>query len=182
MEVSSHALRQERTAGLSFAVAVFTNLTREHLDYHGGMEEYANAKARLFANLGPASTAVLNLDDPYWVHMNDVARASGARVVRYSTRSSADLVALRLSTGPQGTRFELDGMGIRSAGLHLPLRGRYNVENALAAAAAALAMGATPEAVVDGLSTTRGAPGRLEPVTGDTVPGVRRLRAQPRRV
>ncbi len=170
MEVSSHALEQERTAGIAFAVAVFTNLTREHLDYHGGMEEYARAKARIFAGLGPDATAVLNADDPYWVHMNEVARSTGARVVRTSTRSSAELVALRLSTGPQGTRFELDGMGIRSTGLLLPLRGRYNVENALAAAAAALSMGVDPAAVIEGLSTTHGAPGRLEPVTGPEHP------------
>jgi UDP-N-acetylmuramoyl-L-alanyl-D-glutamate--2,6-diaminopimelate ligase len=170
LEVSSHALAQERTAGLAYDVAVFTNLTREHLDYHRGMEEYARAKARLFAGLSPGATAVLNLDDPYWVHMNEVARTSGARVVRYSTRSSAELTALRLSTGPQGTRFELDGMGIQSCGLLLPLRGRYNVENALAAAASALALGVEPADVIEGLSTTRGAPGRLEAATEATHP------------
>ena len=162
MEVSSHALMQERTEGLEFRTAVFTNLTREHLDYHRDMEEYAHAKARLFAGLGPDSTAVLNLDDPYWVHMGEVARARGARIVTYSTRSRADLSATRLRTGPQGSRLEIEGMGIRSTGLLLPLRGRYNVENALAAAAAALSLGASPSTVVEGLVTAPAAPGRLE--------------------
>jgi UDP-N-acetylmuramoyl-L-alanyl-D-glutamate--2,6-diaminopimelate ligase len=162
MEVSSHALMQERTEGLHFRTAVFTNLSREHLDYHRDMEEYAQAKARLFAGLGPDDTAVLNLDDPYWVHMGEVARAKGARIVTYSTRSRADLCASRLRTGPQGSRLEIVGMGIHSTGLLLPLRGRYNVENALAAAAAALSLGASPSAIVEGLVTAPAAPGRLE--------------------
>jgi len=164
MEVSSHALEQERTAGLDFDVAVFTNLTREHLDYHGDMHRYARAKARLFEGLRQGAAAVINVDDPAWRTMSAAAEGARARVVTYSTRHAADLVASRPSTDPAGTRFELDGMGIFSTDLRLPLRGRYNVENALAAAAAARLMGASPSDILEGLATTSSAPGRLEPV------------------
>lgn len=162
MEVSSHALVQERTAGIDFDVAVFTNLTREHLDYHGDMECYKRAKALLFERLGRDSAAILNRDDPAWADMAEAARASGARVLTYGTQSRVDLRADQLRAGPQGSLFLLDGMGITSTELRLPLRGRYNVENALAAAAAALAMGASPSDVLEGLATTSTAPGRLE--------------------
>ena len=164
MEVSSHALEQQRTAGLDFDVAVFTNLTREHLDYHGDMHRYARAKARLFEGLRPGAAAVINVDDPAWRTMSAAAEGARARVVTYSTRHEADLRASRPSTDPAGTRFELDGMGIFSTDLRLPLRGRYNVENALAAAAAARLMGASPSEILEGLATTSSAPGRLEPI------------------
>jgi UDP-N-acetylmuramoyl-L-alanyl-D-glutamate--2,6-diaminopimelate ligase len=164
MEVSSHALDQERTAGLDFDVALFTNLTREHLDYHGDMHRYGQAKARLFASLRPGATAVLNLDDDAWRVMAHAAESVGARVITYSARRQADLTASRLRTDSAGSRFNLDGMGISTTELRLPLRGRYNVENALAAAAAARLMGASPSTVVEGIATTSAAPGRLEPV------------------
>jgi UDP-N-acetylmuramoyl-L-alanyl-D-glutamate--2,6-diaminopimelate ligase len=164
MEASSHALAQHRTAGIDFAVAVFTNLTREHLDYHVGLDEYARAKARLFEQLGPDGAAVLNADDPRSAQMADAAREQGARLITYSTRREADLRVSRLRTDPRGSRFCIDGMGIFSSDLRLTLRGRYNVENALAAAAAARLMGAGPSEILEGLATTSGAPGRLEPV------------------
>ena len=164
MEVSSHALVQERTAGVELAVGVFTNLSREHLDYHGDMESYERAKRLLFERLGSGATAVLNADDPAWVGMAEAARHQRARIVTFSTRSRADLRAARLRTTPEGSLLSLDGMGFTSTELRLPLRGEYNVENALAAAAAALVMGAGPSAVVEGLATTSAAPGRLEPV------------------
>jgi len=164
MEVSSHALAQERTAGVDFDVAVFTNLTREHLDYHGDMQAYAQAKARLFSGLRPGAAAVLNLDDPAAPVMRSAAEAAGARVVTYSARQAADLSASRLRTDLVGSRLNLDGMGISTTELRLPLRGRYNVENALAAAVAARLMGAGPSTIVEGLAPTSAAPGRLEPI------------------
>ena len=164
MEVSSHALEQGRTAGLDFDVAVFTNLTREHLDYHGDMESYARAKARLFSGLRPGAAAVINLDDPASETMRAAANSAGAEVYTYSTQRQASLRADRLRTEPTGSRFELDGMGIFSTEVLLPLCGRYNVENALAAVAAACLMGASPDALVTGLATTSPAPGRFEPV------------------
>ncbi len=168
MEVSSHALSQERTACVEFEVAVFTNLTREHLDYHGDMDRYVRAKTRLFEQLGSDSTAVINIDDPAWGVMATAARRGGARIVTYSTRSRADLSVSGLRTGPAGSHFVLSGMGIEWTETVFPLRGRYNVENALAASAAALVMGASPSAIADGLATTSSAPGRLERIpTGD---------------
>lgn len=164
MEVSSHALAQERTAGVDFDVAVFTNLTREHLDYHGDMEAYAEAKARLFSGLRPGAAAVLNLDDPASSLMRSAAESAGARVVTYSVRKAADLQASGLRIDPEGSRLTLDGMGISTCEVRLPLRGRYNVENALAAAATARLLGASPSTTVEGLATTSAAPGRLEPV------------------
>ena len=168
LEVSSHALAQERTAGLDFAVAVFTNLSADHLDYHGTMEEYAATKALLFGSLSADSCAVINRDDPFGDMMIHAARASGARVVTYSARQAADLTAVVRRTDLQGSVITLDGMGISTDELRMPLAGRYNVDNALAAAAAALVLGASPSQVVEGLATTPGAPGRLESVpTGE---------------
>lgn len=164
MEASSHALVQDRTAGMDFQVAVFTNLSREHLDYHEDLASYARAKARLFEQLGPDAAAVLNADDPHSAGMAEAARDQGARVFTYSTRRQADLCATQLSTGPRGSRFCIDGMGIFSSDLRLTLRGRYNVENALAATAAARLMGAGSSDLLEGLATTSAAPGRLEPV------------------
>lgn len=164
MEVSSHALIQERTAGVDFDVALFTNLTREHLDFHGDMESYARAKSLLFSGLRPGSTAVLNLDDDATPVMRRAAEEAGAKVLTYSARREADLWVSRLRTDSAGSLLTLDGMGIFSTELRLPLRGRYNVENALGAACAARLMGASPSALLEGLATTSAAPGRLEPV------------------
>jgi UDP-N-acetylmuramoyl-L-alanyl-D-glutamate--2,6-diaminopimelate ligase len=167
LEASSHALDQERTAGLDFDVAVFTNLTRDHLDYHVDLERYAEAKEKLFSSLGSESAAVVNADDRASERMARAARASGARVVTYSAGLGGDLCASALKTDLWGTELFLNGMGISRQRLRLPLAGRYNVENALAAAAVGLLSGASPSNVLDGLATARGAPGRLEPVPNE---------------
>lgn len=168
LEASSHALEQERLSGLDIDVAVFTNLSREHLDYHGDLESYASAKARLFECLDSSGVAVINADSPEATRMSDTARAQGARVITYSTRSSADLCASRLSFDLLGTELSLHGMGIAQTKLRFALSGRYNVENALAAAAAVLVAGASPSTVVEGLASVSHVPGRLEPVpTGE---------------
>ncbi len=168
LEASSHALDQERLAGLAFDVAIFTNLTRDHLDYHGDLESYAAAKERLFLSLRPGSSAVIHADDPAGERMARAARSRGARVVTYSARLRGDLVASALTSDLHGTQIVLNGMGISRTNLRLPLAGRHNVENALAAAAAALLSGASPSDVLGGLASASPAPGRLEPVdTGD---------------
>jgi UDP-N-acetylmuramoyl-L-alanyl-D-glutamate--2,6-diaminopimelate ligase len=164
LEASSHALDQERLSGLRVDAAVFTNLTRDHLDYHGDFESYARAKLRLFEGLERGATAVLNADDPCSGRMAAAARAAGAQVITYSARSRGDLSASRLETGLDGTHFDLLGMGISGARVHLPLPGRYNVENALAALACALLSGASPVSMLAGLATVSAAPGRLERV------------------
>jgi len=167
MEVSSHALDQERTAGTRFDVAVFTNLTRDHLDYHVDLERYCEAKQRLFAQLKPGGAAVLHADDPASERMARVARGVGARVFTFSARSHGDLCASHVQTGLRGTQLFLHGMGISRTRLWLPLAGRYNVENALGALAAALLAGGNPARLLEGLATATSAPGRLEAVPND---------------
>ena len=168
MEVSSHALMQQRVAGVHFDVAVFTNLSREHLDYHGTMGDYLAAKARLFENLRPGSAAVINADDPAGEAIARTARQAGARVFKFSMQQAADCTASGIGTGPAGSYFKLDGMGLSTKDLRFPLAGEYNVQNALAAAAAARLLGASPSSVLEGLETTPAPAGRLEPIyTGD---------------
>jgi len=164
LEASSHALDQDRLAGVRPDVAVFTNLTREHLDYHGDLERYAAAKERLFHALAPGTAAVVHADDPAGARMARVAEVRGARVYTYSARLRGDLVASALTSDLSGTQIVLHGMGISRTSLRLPLAGRHNVENALAAAAAALLSGASPSTVVEGLASASPAPGRLEAV------------------
>jgi UDP-N-acetylmuramoyl-L-alanyl-D-glutamate--2,6-diaminopimelate ligase len=164
LEASSHALDQERTAGLEIDVAIFTNLTRDHLDYHGDFERYTQAKERLFLSLGARAAAVIHADDPAAERMARAAKSRGARVLTYSARLRGDLVASALKSDLSGTQIVLSGMGISRTSLRLPLAGRHNVENALAAAAAALLSGASPADIVGGLASASPAPGRLEPV------------------
>jgi UDP-N-acetylmuramoyl-L-alanyl-D-glutamate--2,6-diaminopimelate ligase len=167
MEVSSHALEQERVAGLSFKAAIYTNLTRDHLDYHGDFEGYARAKQKLFEGLDPDGCAIVNGNDPHHERMAQAARARGAAVATYGVGSGHGLCASQLRSDLRGTHLVLSGMGISRTRLWLPLAGRYNVENALAAAAAALVTGASPSTVLEGLATASSAPGRLEPVPVD---------------
>ena len=164
LEVSSHALDQDRCAGTSLSVAVFTNLSRDHLDYHRDMESYAAAKERLFATLPPDATAVIHGDDPAAERMAAAATRAGARVLTYSARSRADLRASDIEATLEESCFNVSGMGIGDTRARLPLPGRFNVENALAAIAVALLSGASPSRVLEGLASASSAPGRLEEV------------------
>lgn len=165
-EVSSHALDQRRTDGLRIAAAAFTNLTRDHLDYHLTIEAYREAKKRLFDSLDADATAVVNRDDPHHQHM---IRDCRARVLTYSLRSAADLTATITRDSIRGTVYR---MRVRDRDLVLEnaLVGRHNVYNALAAAGLVLALGAAPEAIAAGLAAVRNIPGRLERVM--CLPGV----------
>ena len=161
LEVSSHALAQERVAGMRFTVAGFTNLTRDHLDYHGDMDAYFAAKRRLFSeHLAPGGTAVVNVQDRWGVKLADEL-GPGRRLWRCGTRAGD---ALR----PLAVRAGLDGIEARFASpagdlaLRSPLVGAHNVDNLLIAAGMALALGLPPGAVERGLSECAGAPGRLE--------------------
>ncbi len=164
LEVSSHALVQERVAGIEIDVAVYTNLSRDHLDYHGDMQHYAAAKSLMFSTLQQDAVAILNQDDAWFETMAAAARKSGARIITYSTESQADLRASELRIGTDSLQLTLSGMGISLARLRLPLSGRFNVSNALAASAAVLMSGASPGAVVTGLASVSSPPGRLERV------------------
>jgi len=167
LEASSHALAQDRLCGLDVDVAVFTNLSPDHLDHHGTFENYARAKERLFRELTPGAIAIVNADDPSSTRMARAARAGGARVLTYGIGSRADLEARQLDIAPAGTDFVLTGMGV-SQRVRIPLLGSFNVANALAALAAVLTTGASPSDAVEGLATVSPVPGRLELVpTGE---------------
>ena len=159
MEVSSHSLDQRRVDGLHFAVAVFTNLTRDHLDYHGTMDAYVAAKARLVEYLTPDGVAVINADDAAW---QVVPRAP--RQVRFSLAGTdADVRASAVRYTPGGSEWSLDASDA-SAPVRLPLVGDFNVANALGAAAAAWSMGMPVDVIAHRLSTLPQVPGRLERV------------------
>ena len=164
MEVSSHALAQERTFGILFDVAVFTNLTRDHLDYHHTMDEYFCAKRILFSGEGTREprVAVLNVDDEYGLQLKKFCQRGGSEVITYGI-SAADFHASKLEITARGTRFQLispdDTVQIAS-----PLIGRVNVYNALAACAAAYARGCTAEAIAAGIAGLARVPGRFERV------------------
>ncbi|MFM1873702.1 MAG: hypothetical protein RL398_3124 [Planctomycetota bacterium] len=166
MEVSSHSLEQERVRGVRFATAVFTNLTQDHLDYHGTMANYRAAKARLFEMLEPGATAVINRDDPNGEHMAEML-PKGVRVLWYGFHEAADVRAENVEYGPDGTRFRMV-MPHGAVELFLRLVGQHNVHNALAAAASALSLGASELTVASALEDARSVPGRLELVEAPT--------------
>ncbi|MFO7274863.1 MAG: UDP-N-acetylmuramoyl-L-alanyl-D-glutamate--2,6-diaminopimelate ligase [Symbiobacteriaceae bacterium] len=161
MEVSSHALEQRRTDHCRFDVAVFTNLTHEHLDYHGDMENYFAAKARLFRLLQPGAAAVVNLDDPYGRRLIEEMPA-GVRIYTYGFSQGADIRAEDVQITTTGSRYRLI-TPFGAADVEAPyLFGTYNVANAMAAVGAGLALGFTLEHAAQALRTAKGAPGRFE--------------------
>jgi UDP-N-acetylmuramoyl-L-alanyl-D-glutamate--2,6-diaminopimelate ligase len=158
MEASSHALAQRRLDALRVDVAVFTNLTQDHLDYHKDLDDYFSAKARLVDLLSEAGTVVLNAGDPAWRRL-----PAHRRRVTFGVEMEADVVADELELGARGSRFRIRYRG-ESALVELPLPGRFNVENALGAAAAALVAGIPLRVVAERLRTAPQVPGRLEVV------------------
>lgn len=167
MEVSSHALAQERTRGLEFDVAVFTNLTQDHLDFHRTMSDYFEAKAKLFTGLTnqpnkKQATSVINIDDRHGEQL--VKRLSeDSPVVAYGLSQRANFRASNYRAEFSGTSFQLDARG-RSYLVRLPLIGRFNVANALAALAAANSLGVNLRDAVLSLGKAPQVPGRLEAV------------------
>ncbi|MGH9576728.1 MAG: UDP-N-acetylmuramoyl-L-alanyl-D-glutamate--2,6-diaminopimelate ligase, partial [Terriglobales bacterium] len=164
MEVSSHALAQQRVWGLHFDVAVFTNLTRDHLDYHEDMGDYFAAKRTLFTGCGtePPRAAVLNADDEYGARLVPLCKSLGSEVLTYGI-SRGDVRAEAIEMGRQSTAFQLQTSRskVRVAS---PLVGRVNVYNILAAAAAAEARGVSLEAIAKGVASLRSVPGRFQRV------------------
>jgi len=165
LEVSSHALDQERVFGLSFRAAGFTNLGRDHLDYHPDEESYFQAKRRLFfEHLAPDGTAVVNAADPHGARLaRELARA-GRRVWRFGV-DGGEIVARGARLGVEGVSASIEtpagALEVRS-----PLVGAHNLSNLCCAAGLALASGLDRGAVAAGLSASRGAPGRLERIEG----------------
>jgi UDP-N-acetylmuramoyl-L-alanyl-D-glutamate--2,6-diaminopimelate ligase len=168
MEVSSHALHQGRTAGLPFDVGVFTNLSGDHLDYHGTPDAYGEAKATLLRSLPAAGWAVVNMDDPAASRMTNGCRA---RVLSCSLADPrADCRARIHHQSITGIDAEFSGPW-GSFDVQLPLAGRHNVANALEASAACFTLGVDRSTLPDALACCPAPPGRLEPVTepGDPV-------------
>ena len=155
MEVSSHSLDQHRVEGVVFDAAVFTNLTRDHLDYHGSMERYFDAKARLTEYLAGDGVAIVNADDPAW------HRLEAPRTATFGITSPADVRATDVVYTPRGSEWTLSAGG-ESARVRLPLIGSFNVANALGAAAAAWARGHTISGIAERLAILPQVPGRLE--------------------
>jgi UDP-N-acetylmuramoyl-L-alanyl-D-glutamate--2,6-diaminopimelate ligase len=164
MEVSSHALAQQRVYLIPFDVAVFTNLTRDHLDYHHTMEEYFNSKQVLFAGCGTDAprVAVLNTDDDYGQKLVKVSKKHGSQIVTYGL-TRGDFRAGNLSITSRGSRFDLITPA-ESVPLFSPLIGRVNVYNVMAAAAAAYARGCNAGQIARGIGNLARVPGRFERV------------------
>ena len=163
MEASSHALDQRRISGLDFRVAVFTNLTGDHMDYHKTIEHYLASKRRLFEVLGEGSVAVVNRDDPSAERMIE---GTAAAVTWYGLSAAADLWARIDRIDPGGTTFTLIE-GDSEVRVATPLIGRHNVMNCLAAAAACRAIGIGLDCVAGALAEVHRIPGRLERVPGE---------------
>ena len=165
MEASSHALAQDRTRGLEWDVAVFTNLTQDHLDFHGTMDNYFEAKAKLFAALATQKRkrepfAIVNIDDRYGRQLLDKIDKRVA-VVTYGMGTRADFRASNYRAEFSGTSYQLDAHG-KSYLVRLPLIGRFNVGNSVAALGAANALGINLRNAVLSLAKAPQVPGRLE--------------------
>ena len=156
-EVSSHALAQGRVAGAQFDVAVFTNLTRDHLDFHRDLEEYFATKARLFDQLKPGGRAVVSADDPFGRRL--LARLPGAT----SFGANGQVTTTRIELDARGTRGEI-ATPRGPLAFESPLLGRYNLDNLLAAVAVGEALALPHAAVAAGIAATRPLPGRMDPV------------------
>ena len=171
MEMSSHALEQERVWGLPVDVAMFTNLTQDHLDYHGTMEKYFAAKARLFAGVGaaPPRVAVINVDDAAGGRL--VLGANRSQVVTYGLGGKSDFRAEQIRMRAGETLFRL-ATPVGLVEMVSPLTGRVNVYNLLAASCAALARGLTLEEIAAAAGHLRQVPGRFQVVPGSHDAGI----------
>ncbi len=162
MELSSHALDQRRAEGVDLAVGVMTNVSGDHLDYHGTMDNYLAAKLELFRSLSPSAAAIVNRDDPAG---DAFAEATAAAVSWYGLSPAADMHGRIERIDIDGTHFSI----ITPSGqvmAHTPLIGRHNVFNCLAAASAAVAIGVEMDTIVSALAEVKHIPGRLQRVAG----------------
>jgi UDP-N-acetylmuramoyl-L-alanyl-D-glutamate--2,6-diaminopimelate ligase len=160
VEVASHALAQERVGAVRFRVAAFTNLTQDHLDFHGTWEAYRDAKARLFERVDPDGVSVVNRDDPHGAYM---ASRSRAPVLTYGLSGRADVRAEQVEVGREGCAFEVVTPAGR-AHVRLQLVGRFNVYNALCALAVALHFDVPVDQAARGVGSVANIPGRFERV------------------
>jgi UDP-N-acetylmuramoyl-L-alanyl-D-glutamate--2,6-diaminopimelate ligase len=174
MEVSSHALEQKRVFGLDFDVAIFTNLTQDHLDYHGTMESYYAAKKKLFSSAAPApegrsKASVINIDDTFGARL---AKETDAQIrVEYGIEKEAAVRATQIQLGAECTQMTITTPG-KAFTCKLPLIGRHNVYNALAAVGASVALEVPPVVIQKALGTVPPVPGRLERIVRGQAFGV----------
>ncbi len=165
-EVSSHALAQKRADSSDFKVAVFTNLTRDHLDYHRDMEDYFDCKARLFTELlVRGGTAVINIDDPYGKILVDMLKERDTKVITYGIESKeADIRASEIAMTFKGSSFKIQIEGVAEEEMISPLCGLTNVYNVLAAASAARALNIPIMKIKEGIAMTNLVKGRFQKV------------------
>lgn len=164
IEVSSHSLQQKRVAGLQFTTAIFTNLTQDHLDYHGDLQTYGNVKAQLL-QMPQLQTAIINLDDD-WASSLVKKAPVGVRVISYSTEKNADVYATNIELHAQGVRAHLHTPW-GEAEIDSPLLGQFNLSNLLAVIAALGAQGFKLEQLLPLIAQLEPAPGRMQLVTVD---------------
>ncbi len=161
MEVSSHALDQSRVYGLDFNVAVFTNLTQDHLDYHITMENYFEAKKILFTQLKPSSCAVINYDDRWGIKL---LNSIEAKKLCYGFNLNADFFAEKIKLSIDGTTFVVSD-GQNKCSVSTPLVGKFNVYNVLAAFTTGKALGLSQEQILTGIGNLKNVRGRFERIT-----------------
>lgn len=161
MEVSSHALDQKRVAGVDYDIAIFTNLSQDHLDYHKTMENYFNAKARLFKGLSQKATALINADCPYSKRIE-----TKAKVITFGIDECADLRAFDVEVGATHIAFTVVHKR-QSVRFTCSLIGRFNIYNCLSAIGVALIKGQTLDKIAQNLKSFRAVPGRLERIEND---------------
>ncbi len=160
MEISSHALKLGRVYGLTLQSGVFTNITRDHLDFHKTLEDYTQSKTKLFHMIDPAGTAVINMDDPYGPVMAD---AASCRVIGYSLKNRTELQAVDIRYKPAGAEFTVVAEG-KAVDFKAMTPGRFNVYNMLAAIGVLRGLGVDIEQLVEPVAEFRSVPGRMEVV------------------
>jgi len=170
MEVSSHSLALGRVDTLKFDAAIFTNLTKEHLDFHKSMEDYLNAKLKLFEKIKEGGFAIINTDDPAAAKVMEKVKSGGkAKIITYGIDSEADVTAKDINLSCRGLKFQL-GVAERALASSAPINiessliGRHNIYNILASVAAAIALGMDLKDITKGVDAMKGLPGRLESV------------------
>ncbi len=169
MEVSSHALDQGRVNGCPFRIVLFTNISRDHLDYHRSMDDYFKAKSRLFTNFvadGPPKTAcaVINADDP---RGRDLMALTSVRTLTYGLKQSCDVTAEDVHISRKGLRATLISVTRGRIQIQSPLIGNFDIYNVMAASSAAMALGIDLETIASGIKNLKGVPGRMELVPND---------------
>ena len=167
MEVSSHALHQDRIAAATFSAGIFTNLTRDHLDYHATLEAYREAKLRLVELIRPGGLIIVNADDPAWagVHRSDTHR------IRFGVQGEGEVQAENIRYRQGGVEWHLHTPSC-TAEIRLPLFGTYNIYNALGAAAALWGLGWSSDKIAEGMADLPQVPGRLEAITAEGAPAI----------